>query len=397
MHGIDMHADVTILGGGPVGATLALLLARATARPGKIVLCRPQRAAAPSATPPADPRVMALNHGSRVLLASIDAWPAGGADILDVHVSQQGRLGRTHISRDDFGVPSLGTVLPYPTIVQALDAALERTGVTIRAGSPATVLRDEGRRAVVRQDDREWTTTVCVHAEGGTFDHQARNDLHRSYDQHAILAIVRAGRPRPGWAWERFTREGPLALLPYPAGPTRDASRYALVWCVRPEHADELMAMDDAAFGRALGSAFGSRLGDLVLAGPRHRYPLGINLRRRLVDGNRVVIGNAAQTLHPVAGQGMNLGLRDAARLAEALAPLLRDAETPAPPLLAAYARARAADRWLTSGLTDFLPRIFSTGMAPVEHACGLALLGLDLSRTLRGPLARQLMEGIRG
>src|SRR5690606_183360 len=116
-----------------------------------------------------------------------------------------------------------------------------------------------------------------------------------------------------------------------------------------------------------------------------------------LVDGNRVVIGNAAQTLHPVAGQGMNLGLRDAARLAEALAPLLRDAETPAPPLLAAYAHARAADRWLTSGLTDFLPRIFSTGMAPVEHACGLALLGLDLSRTLRGPLARQLMEGIRG
>lgn len=391
-----MQADVTILGGGPVGATLALLLARATTRPGRIVLCRPRRAAIAPAATAADPRSMALNHGSRVLLKSLGAWPAGGADILHVHVSQQGRLGRTHISHADFGVPALGTVLPYTAIVDALDAALALSGVTIRAGGPAAVLRQETGAPVIGQDGDEWTTRACVHAEGGTFDHQARNDLHRDYGQHAVLAIVRASRPRPGWAWERFTAEGPLALLPYPAGPAHDTGRHALVWCCRPGHAEHLAALDDAAFADALGQTFGTRLGSFAAAGPRHRYPLGINLRRHVADGNIVAIGNAAQTLHPVAGQGMNLGLRDAARLAESLAPLLRDPSAHTAPLLASYARARGADRWLTSGLTDVMPRIFATGLAPVEHACGLALLGLDMSRTLRGPLARQLMEGLR-
>ncbi|AZG10063.1 UbiH/UbiF/VisC/COQ6 family ubiquinone biosynthesis hydroxylase [Pigmentiphaga sp. H8] len=391
-----MHADVTILGGGPVGATLALLLARAAARPERIVLCRPRRPAVASASAATDPRSMALNHGSRVLLASLDAWPDGGADILHVHVSQKGRLGRTHISHSDFGVPALGTVVPYPAIVEALDAALALSGITVRAGEPAAILRQEGDAAVIGQEGQEWATRACVHAEGGTFDHQARNDLHRDYGQHAVLAIVRASRPRPGWAWERFTTEGPLALLPYPAGPAHNAGRYALVWCCRPGHAERLAALDDGAFAEALGQTFGTRLGSFAAAGPRHRYPLGINLRRHVVDGNAVAIGNAAQTLHPVAGQGMNLGLRDAARLAESLAPLLRDPSAGAAPLLAAYARARGADRWLTSGLTDFMPRIFTTGLAPVEHACGLALLGLDVSRTLRGPLARQLMEGLR-
>ncbi|RZS78209.1 UbiH/UbiF/VisC/COQ6 family ubiquinone biosynthesis hydroxylase [Pigmentiphaga kullae] len=390
-----MHADVTILGGGPVGATLALFLARATARPERIVLCRPRRPAV-AASAASDPRSMALNHGSRVLLASLGAWPDGGADILHVHVSQKGRLGRTHISHTDFGVPALGTVVPYPAIVEALDAALALSGITVRAGEPAAILRQEGDAAVVGQDKQEWTTRTCVHAEGGTFDHQARNELHRDYGQHAVLAIVRASRPRPGWAWERFTAEGPLALLPYPAGPAHDSGRYALVWCCRPGHAERLAALDDGAFAHALGQTFGTRLGSFAAAGPRHRYPLGINLRRHVVDGNTVAIGNAAQTLHPVAGQGMNLGLRDAARLAESLAPLLRDPSAGAAPLLAAYARARGADRWLTSGLTDFMPRVFTTGLAPVEHACGLALLGLDMSRTLRGPLARQLMEGLR-
>jgi 2-octaprenyl-6-methoxyphenol hydroxylase len=342
---------------------------------------------------------MALNHGSRVLLESLGAWPAGGADILDVHVSQRGRLGRTHISHEDFGVPALGTVQPYTAVVEALDAALALSGVTVRGGPPAQFLREEDGHAVIQQGGDSWTSAVCVHAEGGTFDQQSSADagrMRRSYDQHAVLSVVRASRPRPGWAWERFTREGPLALLPYPAGPAHESGRYAMVWCLRPAHAEAMMTLDDAAFARALGETFGTRLGDFAMAGPRHRYPLGIALSRETVRGCSVAIGNAAQTLHPVAGQGMNLGLRDAACLAQALAPLLRDPRAAPAPLLAAYARTRAADRQLTSGLTDFMPRVFTTRIPLVEHACGLALLGLDLSRTVRGPLARQLMEGLR-
>ena len=394
-------ADVTILGAGPVGIALALQLARLTRHPERIVLCKPARASAvgndSGQQQAIDPRVMALNHGSRVLLESLGAWPSGGADILDIHVSQRGRLGRTHISHTDFDVRALGTVLSYATLSDTLDAALARSGITVRSGASARLVSQDEAGAVIEQDGESWTTSVCVQAEGGTFDQQSRKDMHRPYDQEAVLATVRAERPRPGWAWERFTPEGPLALLPYP--PHAGASQgdlYALVWCCSPARAQVLRGLNDADFSRELNEAFGTRLGELAVVGTRHAYPLGINLRKTTVDQRCVAIGNAAQTLHPVAGQGLNLGLRDAARLAQTLAQLLNQPSLDPRPLLAEYARARRADRWLTAGLTDFMPRIFTTGWSVIEHACGLALLSLDVSHRLRRPLARQLMEGRR-
>jgi 2-octaprenyl-6-methoxyphenol hydroxylase len=421
--------DITILGGGPVGTTLALLLARLTPRPERIVLCRPERAVAPTTpaadvsafasrplasrtapqssiapSPPAsnpaalDPRVMALNHGSRVLLQSLGAWPEGGANIADIHVSQRGRLGRTHISHADFGVDALGTVQSYGAIMQVLADPLAASGVTVRTGA-ATIVSQDDTAVHLTLGDAAWTSAAVVQAEGGTFDQQEAKDVHRDYDQHAVLATVTAERPRPGWAFERFTREGPLALLPFPSPPGAGANasgRYALVWCCQPDRAAALAALDDPAFAAELNTTFGTRLGTLSVAGPRHTYPLGINVRKQIVDRRIAVIGNAAQTLHPVAGQGLNLGLRDAARLAQALGPALRQTGGDPRPLLAQYAQARRADRWLTAGLTDLMPRIFATGFSPIEHACGLALLTLDLSRTVRTPLARQMMEGAR-
>ena len=416
--------DIAILGAGPVGHVLALLLARHTEQPQRIALLAgsaspragkasdtklstgPQAAAdrpvqngsaastgqpaAPAllASPPAaDPRVLAMNHGSRVLLESLQAWPDRAADIRHVHVSQRGRLGSTIIHCEDFDVPRLGSVVSYAELHATLQACVAASGVTVLHGPPAEILSQDPQGLRLRQGDTELRCGVAVLSDGS-----GGADVRREYAQHAIVTSARATLPRPAWAWERFTREGPLALLPHPL----HAQTYSVVWCSAPERAAELAGLDDAAFSAALSTAFGTRLGRLSSQAPRHVFPLALSARRTLVQGRLVAIGNAAQTLHPVAGQGLNLGLRDAARLAQTLADWLGATTKDPGTKLSEFASARRADRWITAGLTDLMPRAFATGLSPVEHACGLGLLALDLAAPLRAPLARHLLQGLR-
>ncbi|MDM9561222.1 UbiH/UbiF/VisC/COQ6 family ubiquinone biosynthesis hydroxylase, partial [Bordetella petrii] len=343
--------------------------------------------AAAAGVPAADPRVLALNHGSRVLLESLQTWPHRTADIRNVHVSQRGRLGSTVIRCDDFQVARLGSVVSYAELHAALEARVAASGVTVLQGPPAQVHGQDGAGITVRQGDAELRCGVAVLSDGS-----GANDVRREYGQHAVITSAHAALPRPGWAWERFTAEGPLALLPHPQQP----QAYSVVWCCAPERAARLAQLDNAAFSAALSAAFGTRLGRLSSQAPRHVFPLALSARRMLAQGRLAAIGNAAQTLHPVAGQGLNLGLRDAARLAQGLADWLSDPAADPAPALAGFARARRADRWITAGLTDLMPRAFATGLAPVEHACGLALLALDLAAPLRAPLARHLLQGLR-
>lgn len=380
--------DIAILGAGPVGRTLALLLARHSARPERIALLAGAAPAGKAVQPPAaDPRVLALNHGSRVLLESLRAWPGRAADIRTVHVSQRGRLGSTLIQSSDFQVERLGSTVSYAELHATLLERVQESGVTVLHGPPAQVAGQDGQAVVVRQGDSDLRCAVAVQSDGSGGD-----DIRREYGQHAVITSASAALPRAGWAWERFTREGPLALLPHP----QLAGAYSVVWCSSPGRAAELAQMDNAAFSAALNQAFGTRLGRLHSQAPRHIFPLALNARRTLVQGRLAAIGNAAQTLHPVAGQGLNLGLRDAARLAQGLADWLVAPATDPQPALAEFGRARRADRWITAGLTDLMPRAFATGLAPVEHACGLGLLALDLAAPLRAPLARHLLQGLR-
>ncbi|HYG41529.1 MAG TPA: UbiH/UbiF/VisC/COQ6 family ubiquinone biosynthesis hydroxylase [Bordetella sp.] len=382
--------DIAILGAGPVGRVLALLLARHAARPERIVLLAGTAAApdgAAAAIPAADPRVLALNHGSRVLLESLQAWPARAADIRTVHVSQRGRLGSTLIRSDDFQVPRLGNTVSYAELHAVLLDRVQASGVTVLQGPPAQVRGQDSRGITVRQGDAELRCGVAVLSDGS-----GANDLRREYGQHAVITSAQATLPRPGWAWERFTDQGPLALLPHP----QQAQAYSVVWCSAPARAAELAQLDNASFSAALSAAFGTRLGRLSSHAPRHIFPLALSARRALTQGRQAAIGNAAQTLHPVAGQGLNLGLRDAARLAQGLADWLAAPSADPSAALSAFARARRADRWITAGLTDLMPRAFATGLAPVEHACGLGLLALDLAAPLRAPLARHLLQGLR-
>lgn len=372
--------DVAILGAGPVGQALALLLAQRAADPGRILLIK---------RPPGsrqDPRVLAMNYGSETLLRALDAWPDRHADIERIHVSQRGRLGRCVIDHTDFDVPRLGSVVPYAELNSRFEQAVERAGIRVQTGHGATLTARHGDHAVITLEGVKIDCAVAVQCDGSNTP-----DIQRDYRQHAVLTTVRAERPQPAMAWERFTSDGPLALLPHPDGP----DHLSVVWCHRPEQARALAGLDDADFSRALTAAFGARLGTLRCAATRHVMPLNLSLRRAQIEGRSAIIGNAAQTLHPVAGQGLNLGLRDAAGLARALS-RWQDGLEDAPQALRAFAQARQADRWITAGLTDLMPRVFAAGVPLLEHACGAALLALDMLPALRRPLARQLLYGLR-
>lgn len=382
--------DIAISGAGPAGCALALILAKKSPDPARIALLGRQFILPdelPSTTQKAtvDPRTLALNHGSRVLLEQLHAWPENSADIRTVHVSQKGRLGRTRIHHSELGVPRLGSVVAYDALLASLHRALRRSGVTLIDATPTGKLA--GRHVSFELGDRHISSALAVQSDGSR-----PNGIQREYHQHAVLATVRAARPSPEWAFERFTQEGPLAILPHP----QDKDLYGVVWCCSPARAQALAAHTNADFSAALHETFGDRLGHFQCIGERHVFPLSLHAGPSLVNARTIAIGNAAQTLHPVAGQGLNLGLRDAAQLGQVLTPWLAKPEGDAAHLLAQFAVNRRPDRWLTAGITDFLPRVFTTGNPLVEHACGLALLTLDLLPPLRNSLARQLLQGLR-
>ncbi len=234
-------------------------------------------------------------------------------------------------------------------------------------------------------DGREVEAALVVQAEGGVFGEQDSRALTRDYHQTAVIARVTGSAPVAHRAYERFTDEGPLALLPQDGA---DGQQYALVWCVRPETAEALLELGDEAFLARLGEAFGTRLGRFTGTSARASYKLGLNADARATL-RTVAIGNAAQTLHPVAGQGLNLGLRDAAVLARLLA------QGATPEKLDAFGSARATDRRLTVGLTDTMARVFA-GEGPAQALLGLSLGILDTVGPARSVLAELMMFGRR-
>lgn len=383
--------DVVILGAGPAGSALALALARKARDPSRIALMGTPRPAGPApgsgraASAGVDPRCLALNHGSRVLLESLQAWPESTAAIRQVHVSQRNRLGRVVIDHQDLGVAQLGDVVRYDDLLNALQQALAGSGIHQIDAMAHPVLN--GPRIECRYTGGVVNARLAVQSDGAR-----PAGLERHYGQHAVLANVRASRPRPGWAYERFTQTGPLAALPHPQGP----DLYSIVWCCSPERAETLRGLPSADFDQLLHEQFGDRLGRFQSVTPRSVFPLALHAGPTRINARCVAIGNAAQTLHPVAGQGLNLGLRDVAQLAQSLARWLLHPETDPDPWCAEFARRRGPDRWLTMAITDLLPRAFSTGNPLLEHACGAALLAMDMVPPLRNQLARQLLQGLR-
>lgn len=381
----EFDFDIAILGAGPAGCALACTLASISRGSLRIALFQGNMV---NHDPGKDTRVLALNHGSQVFLEKHQLWPAHSANIETVHVSQKNRLGRTLINSTDFNVPRLGSVVAYTELYRTLQAKLQQLPVTILSGALASAEQENKNAPVlVTQGEKAYRARIAIQCDG-----KKPRDIHREYNQHALITSARAQFPKHGWAWERFTREGPLAVLPHPL--FKDAQ--SIVWCTSPEKARELAELNDQAFSDTLTQHFGNRLGTLTVLEKRSIFPLHLSASKNTVNGHIATIGNAAQTLHPVAGQGLNLGLRDVATLVHCLKPWMANTTQDATPFLNKFANDRKFDRMLTCELTDFMPRIFTTGNPLIEHACGLALLGMDLFKPLRQPLARHLLQGFR-
>ena len=373
--------DLAICGAGPVGMALAALLVHRGQSAAGIALLDAKSIEQAKR----DPRTIALSYGSRQILAEAGAWPVEATQIHQIHVSRRGQFGRSLMDREEHGVEALGYVARYGAVVSALADVCERLGVaSLRPALVTGSVEDaDGVSVQIEQAGAasHLRASLLVQAEGGLFGQQPERAVSRDYGQSAIIAHVHVSAPIDHRAFERFTDDGPLALLPQDNG-------YALVWCVPPTRAEQLLALDDAAFLARLGAAFGSRLGRFTRTSARLAYPLGLNAQAG-GTARTVARGNAAQTLHPVAGQGLNLGLRDAAVLARVMA------QDSSPAGLERYAQLRQADRGLTVRVTDTMARIF-TGSAPAQGLLGLSLGLLDAFPPARRSLAELMMYGRR-
>ncbi len=375
------QVDIAIVGGGPVGLALAAMLVARGMPSNAIAIID----AKPAEVAVSDPRSIALSWGSRQLLAQVNAWTSRATPITQIHVSRRGSFGRTLIEATDYALPALGYVARYGDVCQSLVRALEQPGVRQLRPMQVTGSAESSEEvALTLSDGRLLKAGLLVQAEGGVFGEQSARSVQRDYDQTAIVATVHTSAALAGRAFERFTSEGPLALLPQDDG-------YSLVWCMRPANADALLALKEDAFLEALQQAFGQRVGRFIRTGPRHAYALGLNAEPAST-ARSVAIGNAAQTLHPVAGQGLNLGLRDAAVLARLLA---RDAR---PEALAQFVAQRQSDRGITVRLTDLMARAFASSAdgTLMQDVLGASLGAIDICPPAKQVLAEQMMFGTR-
>lgn len=385
--------DVVIVGGGMVGASLALAL-----KPLNLKVALVEAVAFGSSSQPGyDDRSVALSYGSSRIYQGIGIWPklaAQAAPIQHIHVSDRGHFGATRLSAEQESVPALGYVVESRLLGKVLFEALADSALEII--SPATVyaLEQSAEHVSVKLEYQgvsdTLSTRLLVIADGAKSPLREQLGIEvkqRDYQQTALIANVSTDQPVAGVAYERFTPSGPLALLPMTQG------RYSLVWTHKSSEVEATLGLSDAEFLQKLQQVFGYRQGRFIKVGKRSSYPLSLIKSVAEVAGRAVLIGNASHTLHPVAGQGLNLALRDVATLSELVAAAQGDCG--AAELLASYQAARKPDYASVVGYTDSLVRLFSSVFAPLGHARAGGLVAVDRISPLRKLLTQQSM-GLR-
>ena len=402
---MEESRDIVIAGGGMVGVSLALQLGAILPAETTILLVEgfpfPEVVAdrAPDYHPAFDARSTALSYSSRLIYENMQVWDdlqQWLCPIESIHVSSRGRFGSTLLQASNHGWPALGYVVENAWLGSALIQALYRQG-RVEVCSPAKVVAaspaGEGIRLQLEGDIAERIEAglllVADGASSGLREQLGVAVEEKPYRQNALVANVASAQPHRGCAYERFTDEGPLALLPLLAAPGGE-NRSALVWTLPPERADQMQACAEEEFLASLQERFGYRLGRLQQVGARHSYPLSLVQSSEQVRQAVVVMGNAAHALHPVAGQGYNLALRDVAVLGRVLAEGLA-AGRPAGDLatLQRYEQRQRADQERTINFSDRVPALFMQADPLLGLGRDLALAGLDIMPGLKNEFVR--------
>jgi 2-octaprenyl-6-methoxyphenol hydroxylase len=380
--------DVAIIGGGPVGAALAAAL---QGNDLNVVLLE----ARDSEINTSDPRSLALAYGTRLLLQRLHAWESipNVSGITTIEVSQKNSPGSTTLHAEDLLVPEMGYVLPYTALHAALQQALQGSDIKCLYGAAVSDLHSSRESTTITYEQQgkaySLTARLAVVADGGKLLEASHPPQIQDYGQSGVIAHVVSSHPIKGKAFEHFTAQGPMALLPYLDG-------YELVLTAPHDTAQDMLTWDDATFLHYLQEHFGDRVGTFTSVGQRNCYPLRLRRAPDITFPHTVLIGNAAQALHPVAGQGFNMGIRDAWELAQVILDSAPE-DIGSATMCAAYRKSRRLDRNAGIRFTDGLVRLFSNNLPLLGHVRSAALTLLDHILPAKKFVAKRMMFGANG
>ncbi|MFU9135544.1 2-octaprenyl-6-methoxyphenyl hydroxylase [Erwinia tasmaniensis] len=390
--------SIIIAGGGMAGATLALAISSLTQGNVAVTLVEASEPGA-RAHPGYDGRAIAVADGTCQQLAAINLWPVlkpCATAITHVHVSDRGHAAFVSLDAADYDIGALGQVVELHEVGQRLFTLLQKApGVRLCCPAKvAAISRSQTSISVTLDNGESLEARLLVAADGSHSSVAAACGIQwqqQDYQQVAVIANVSTEQPHQGRAWERFTEHGPLALLPMSAG------RSSLVWCHPLADKPQVDAWSDTRFLSELQRAFGWRLGRFTQVGQRHSYPLRLQAASQHTSHRLALVGNAAQTLHPIAGQGFNLGLRDVMSLAETVAAAWRTGQDVGSyATLQQYQQRRQPDARATIGITDALVRLFANRYTPLVAGRNLGLLAMDSVPLMRNLLAERTLGWVK-
>lgn len=393
------HFPIVIIGGGMVGASLALAIQAYAMQPMPIAIIEPFPVSTNQSTQPSyDARSTALSMGSCSLLEQLNVWQSlhsKAVAIKQIHVSDQGNFGFTRMKAEDHQLNAFGHVVTNQALGQNLfDVIQQHPAIKLITPATATQLtpQPDGYLVTLQQGDKISliSTDLVVLADGGRSSLMSQLGFHlqtTDYHQTAVIANVTTSKPNGGQAFERFTEQGPMALLPL------DKNRSALIWSIRENQTEQWFEASDECFLSALQKCFGYRLGRFTKIGQRHHYPLALKYTTEQIRPGLVVLGNAAHALHPVAGQGFNLALRDSIQLAKLLAENWdKQASINNYDILQHYLALQHSDQVITTLGSDWLVKAFSNQHMGLSIFRNMSLVGLDLLSEAKYLFTQQAM-----